>query len=276
MLESILTISITGFIAGFIFAMPIAGPISILIVSNALKGRLHYANRVNLGAAIADILIIFIAVYGVTRLYSWYKPAIPFLFIVGSVFFLILGIKIFRKPVDVEQFEEKSHMTEKIKNKEKNGFYTGFMINILNPTLLMNSLISSFFVISLIAALGLNTGGLEMNINDRVKEFSKIEGTDIQNSIPIDKLEKIRENSGHPHPDRSTKYSPHFQIVISIFYAFFLSMGGLLWFYLLSYMLVRYRKMINMRILTLMIKVFGIFLGLLGIYFGYHGIRSFF
>ena len=51
MLESILTISIAGLLAGFIFSMPIAGPISILITSNALKGRLRYCNLVNLGAS---------------------------------------------------------------------------------------------------------------------------------------------------------------------------------------------------------------------------------
>ena len=39
MIESIITMSIAGFLTGFIFSMPIAGPISIMITSNALKGQ---------------------------------------------------------------------------------------------------------------------------------------------------------------------------------------------------------------------------------------------
>jgi hypothetical protein len=45
MIESIITMSIAGLLAGFIFAMPITGPISILITSNAFKGRLRYCYK---------------------------------------------------------------------------------------------------------------------------------------------------------------------------------------------------------------------------------------
>ena len=62
--ESILTISIAGFLAGFIFSMPIAGPISILITSNALKGRLRYCNLVSIGASIADFAYVFVVFVG--------------------------------------------------------------------------------------------------------------------------------------------------------------------------------------------------------------------
>jgi threonine/homoserine/homoserine lactone efflux protein len=64
--------SIAGLLSGFIFSMPIAGPISILITSNALKGRLSYCNRVNLGASFADFTYVFIAVYGLTNDYPLY------------------------------------------------------------------------------------------------------------------------------------------------------------------------------------------------------------
>ncbi|MCX6326482.1 MAG: LysE family transporter, partial [Bacteroidia bacterium] len=94
MIESIITMSIAGLLAGFIFSMPIAGPISILITSNALKGRLRYCNWVSLGASIADFTYVFIAVFGLTKLYSLYKPAVPYIFSAGSIFFFYLGYKI--------------------------------------------------------------------------------------------------------------------------------------------------------------------------------------
>src|SRR5674536_284082 len=93
--ESIITMSIAGLLAGFIFSMPIAGPISILITSNALKGRLRYCNLVNLGASIADFAYVFIAVYGLTKLYSFYKPIIPYIFSFGSLLLIYLGYKIY-------------------------------------------------------------------------------------------------------------------------------------------------------------------------------------
>ena len=64
MTESIITISVAGLMAGIIFSMPIAGPISILITTNAIKGKASYCNRVNLGAAFGTFTYVFFAVYG--------------------------------------------------------------------------------------------------------------------------------------------------------------------------------------------------------------------
>ena len=74
-------------------------------------------------------------------------------------------------------------MIEKIEKREKGGFYTGLMINFLNPTLFIGSLTSSFFVITLVASLGFHTGGLAGRIDQNVKEISRIEGVVIENSF---------------------------------------------------------------------------------------------
>lgn len=277
MLESIITISITGLIAGFIFAMPIAGPISILIVSNSLKGNSRYSNMINFGAAFADFIYVFIAVYGLTRLYSFYKPAIPYLFLIGSVFFIILGIKVFRTPVDIEHFEGKSHVAEKILNKEKGGLYTGFMVNLLNPTLLINGLASSFFVISFVASLGFNTGGLDLKIQNNVEQINSINGSKIEKvqQPPFDSLKKFEMNNNKKKEHEKVEYPSYFHLLISIAYAFFISLGGIIWFYLLAYFLARYREKIKTVILSGLIKGFGIILCILGLYFGYLGASEF-
>lgn len=276
MLESILTMSLTGLIAGFIFAMPIAGPISILIVSNALKGKLRYSNMINTGAAFADIIYIFIAVYGLTKLYSFYKPAIPYLFLAGSVFFIILGIKIFRTRIDFSHFEEKSQIAEKISG-EKGGLYTGFMVNLLNPTLFISALTSSFFVISFVASFGLNTGGLDLKIRNNVEEINSIEGSgiDTTKSVPFESLKKYHINNVKEAHDAEINYPPSFHFLISIIYALFIAIGGFLWFYMLAYLLARYRAIINIMILSGLIKGFGIILCILGLYFGYLGANHF-
>lgn len=277
MVESIITIAVAGLLAGFIFSMPIAGPISILITSNALKGRLRYCILVSMGSFIADFTYVFIAVFGLTKLYSFYKPAIPYIFAVGSLFFFYLGYRIIRTKIDIENLEDKSHLTEKIQKKEKGAFYTGFMINFLNPTLFIGVLTSSFFVISLIASLGLNTGGLAGKMDQNVKEISKIEGKKVDNSkvLSIEQFDSFQKLKGKGHQQDETIYPSYFHLIISVCYAFFISFGSILWFYLLSFMIVRYRQQINIKIISVFIKSLGIVLCLFGLFFGYMSARMF-
>jgi threonine/homoserine/homoserine lactone efflux protein len=275
MVESIITISIAGLLAGFILSMPIAGPVSILITSNALKGRTQYCNRVILGASIADFTYVFIAVFGLTKLYSLYKPFFPYIFSLGSLFFLMLGYKIFRTKIDIEHLVDKSHLVESYEKKEKGAFYTGFMINFLNPTLFIAVLTSSFFVISLIAALGLNTGGLASKMNQNVKEINSIEGTKIDNSkvLSMPKFNNIQIVKKRDHQPDQTKYPAYFHLIISICYALFLSIGTIFWFYLMTYLLARFRQQINLKVISGFIKSLGIILCIFGLYFGYLAIR---
>lgn len=277
MLESIITISVAGLVAGFIFSMPIAGPISILITSNALKGRLRYCILVSIGASIADFTYVFIAVFGLTKLYSFYKPVIPFIFALGSLFFLYLGYKIIMTKIDIENLEDKSHLTEKIQKKGRGGFFTGFMINFLNPTLFIGVLTSSFFVISLIAALGLQTGGLAGKMDQNLKEISNIEGKKIDNStvLSVEQFNNFEKLTGKEHKQDQTIYPAYFHLVISTFYAFFISIGSIIWLYMLSFMIVRFRQRINIRIIALFIKSLGLILCSFGLFFGYLSARMF-
>jgi threonine/homoserine/homoserine lactone efflux protein len=277
-LESIVTISIAGLLAGFIFSMPIAGPIGILITSSALKGRLRYCNLVSLGASIADFAYVFIAVFGLTRLYSLYKPAMPYIFTVGSIFFLFLGYRIFRTKIDIEHLEDKSHLAEKIRKREKGAFYTGFMINILNPTLFIGVLTSSFFVISLIASLGLPTGGLEGRMDKNVDEISTIEGKKVDNQkvLSLDKFENLQFGKNKDRERDQTIYPAYFHLIISICYAFFLTLGTITWFFLMAFLIVRFRKRINIKVISAFIKSLGIVLSIFGLYFGYLAAGMFF
>jgi threonine/homoserine/homoserine lactone efflux protein len=277
MIESIITMSVAGLLAGFIFSMPIAGPISILVTSNALKGRLRYCNLVNLGASFADFTYVFIAVYGLTKLYSFYKPVIPYIFSFGSILLLYLGYRIFKTKIDIEHLEDKSHITEKIKKKEKGAFYTGFMINFFNPTLFIGWLTSSLLVITLLAAMGFHTGGLAVKIDQNAKEISSIEGSKIENSksLNIQQIEKIQLPKLKNHKGEPTIFPPHFHLIISICFAFFISVGSIIWFYLLAYLIVRFRKRIGINIISVFIKGLGVILCIFGLYFGFQAIRMF-
>lgn len=277
MVESIITMSIAGLLAGFIFSMPIAGPVSILITSNAFKGKLRYCNLVTLGASLADFTYVFIAVFGLTRLYSLYKPAIPYILSAGSLFFFYLGYKIIRTKIDIEHLEDKSHLAEKIKNRDKGAFYTGFMINFLNPTLFIGVLTSSFFVISFAASLGFHTGGLAFKMNQNVKEISNIEGRKLDTStIIVQKFENIQILKNKEREDEQTDFPANFHLLISICYAFFLSVGSIIWFYLMAFLIVRFRQRISIKIITAVISSLGVVLCLFGVYFGYLAVKIIF
>ena len=277
MTEIFFTMSFAGLLAGFIFSMPVAGPISILVTSNALKGRLRCCNLITIGASLADFVYVFIAIFGLTKLYSWYKPAMPYILFAGALFLLYIGYKTIQTNIDPESLKDK-HLTEKFINKDKGAFYTGCMINFLNPTLFIGWLTSSFFMISFIAALGFNTGGLDTIINENVKEINNIEGRKIENSqvfssIPLDKIRAHKRDVIKSDPVRLPK---HFHLLISVCYAFFLSVGSIIWFYLLAFMITRFRNRINLKIVNWIINGLGIVLCSFGIYFGFVAARMLF
>ena len=271
MTESIITISIVGLLAGLIFSMPIAGPISILITTNALKGRSRYCNSVNIGASFATFTYVFFAVFGLTKLFPYYKPAIPYLFSLGAVFLLFLGYKIYRTKIDIDHLEDNSHLSEKIKIKEKGGFYTGCLLNFLNPTLFIGWLTSTFLVISFVSSLGFSTGGLDIFVDQSVKEISTIEGsvTEDLKSLSPDKFEIINITKSKNSADVQADYPSYFHLLISVFYALFISIGSVTWFSILILLIARFRKAINVKILSGFIKIMGVVLCLFGLYFGF-------
>ena len=278
MTESILTISVIGLLAGLIFSMPIAGPISILITTNALKGRLRYCNSVNIGASFATFTYVFFAVYGLAKLYPFYKPAIPYLFSAGSIFLLFLGYKIFRTKIDMEYFTDYSHLNEKIKEKERGGFYTGCIINFLNPTLFIGWLTSTFLVISFVTSLGFNTGGLDIFVDQSVKEISSIEfsvSEDLKD-LSSENVDTIKTPEIIDNHDGQADFPSYSRLVISVFYALFISIGSVIWFLILALLISRFRKVINIKIISGFIHCMGVVLCLFGLYFGYLAARMIF
>lgn len=271
MLESLITISIVGLIVGFIFSMPIAGPISILVTSNALKGRIRYCNLATLGASFADFVYVFAAVYGLTKFYSAYKPFIPYILLVGTFFLLYLGYKIAKTKIDLEHIDDKNKLSGKVK-KERSGFWTGFLLNFLNPTLFLGWLTSSFIIISVVAALGFNTGGLDKSVDHSFETINK-KGDDVElrnktlSYLHIDSTRiKKQESLSTPH------FPKHFPLFLSASYAFFLSLGSIAWFFYLAFLLNKNRHRININTINSIIRALGLVLCVLGLLLGYKAI----
>lgn len=270
MTESLITISIVGFLAGFVFSVPVAGPISILIVSNALKGKFRYSVKAAAGAAFADFFYVFIAMIGITRLYHIYQPAIPYILLAGGLFLIYVAHQVYKSKLNAEEIEKGPVIREKYLNR--GGFRTGFLLNFLNPTLFFGWLTSTFITMSLVTSLGFNMGGLEQSINHTLKMVEQNTMRGIGPATPSETL-SIRlparipsEETQNEHPDSSLQTSRKYHYAISALYAFWLSLGSIFWFYLFAKVIVKSRQKINIQVINHLLKGFGIILGLFSLY----------
>ncbi len=259
MIESIITVLFVGFIAGFIFAMPIAGPISILITSNALKGKLRFCVRTALGASIVEAVYVLVAVYGMTLFFSSYSSWIPYLLIVGSLFLFFVGIKIFSSKLELQNIEETGKKINSSIEENKGGLRTGLIINLTNPSLFFGILTSSFIVLSFASSVGLNTGGLEMMVQENVASMQELTGE------TFDGIDSTFTDTPNLNVDvQHSSYS----LLLSIIYAVSLASGGFVWLYIFTRLLIKYRTKIKLAYLQWIIRglsfvLFGISLYLL-------------
>ena len=265
MLESIITIFVVGLIAGIVFSVPVAGPVSIIIVSKALEGKLRFCQRTAIGAAIVEFVYVFIVVYGIAALYSYYQPFIPYLLIIGAIFVALVGIKIFRRQIDLDSFDATKIITDKIENR--GGMRTGIFMNLTNPSLFIGWLVASFITLSFVSSLGFNTGGLDIILNKNVNSVTEITGTEFE------ELESYNQDS----TDIGTRDvgSSNSIIILSFVFAFSVGLGALIWLDQLARIIIRHRDKINIHVLNRLIQVLGVVLFFIGGYLAYQAVVIF-
>ncbi|MBL1212592.1 MAG: LysE family transporter [Ignavibacteriae bacterium] len=259
MIESIITLTIIGFTAGFIFSIPVAGPINIIITTNALAGKFRYCMRTALGACIMEFFYVLIVVYGITALYALYKPFIPYLLIAGSIILVFVGIKITKTKLDVKNLESKTIMKDKIRNK--GGFRTGVFVNLTNPSLFLGWLISTFIVFSFASSVGLNTGGLDLIVNQNVESLKELTGDDEFEGLNDIDIEETDTKAGEGEKLSS--------ILLAVIYALAVALGSYIWLYVYSKLIVKYRQKFNINLLTKIIQGLGICLIGISFYLAY-------
>jgi len=233
-LESFIVIAVTGFVLGIIMAIPAAGPITVLVVSNALKGRLRYSHRVAYGAAFADFLYPFIAVYAFSNLYNFYESFTPYILGFGAVLLIYIG--------------------------------TGLAINFFNPALFISWLVSSFLAISLVTSFGFDTGGLSNQMSHGIED---VHSSEINHELEEKKLaiEEVLGSIDSSKTVQKTANSHMYILSLSFVYALMVSFGSSLWFYTLGSFVVKKRHLFKTQTINKIIHSLGLFLLVIGIYF---------
>lgn len=264
-MESALTILIMGFAAGFVLSIPVAGPINILITTNALLGKLRYCIRVALGSSVIEFFYVLIIVFGIVSLYEVYKPFVPYILIVGSVILIIVGIKVMRTKFDLTNVNLKEIVRDRIANK--GGFTTGILINVTNPSLFLGWLSSTFVIFSLASSLNLNTGGLDLIVRENLDTIQKMNNQNKVEEKPNNGI--VERFNNHSNPD---ELNP---IVLSLIYAASLSVGSFVWLNFYSRIIVKFRNKLKIGIISWIIRTLGFGLVLIGVFLAYNSIKMF-
>jgi threonine/homoserine/homoserine lactone efflux protein len=123
-----LAICTIAFAIGFVASMPLAGPISVLVVTRAAGREFDGALRIGLGAAIAEGIYAAVAFWGFATLLSRHAIVVPVSHGITAVVLVALGIR----------FIALSPHEKKNRNENKAGnILLGFSISVINPTLLV-------------------------------------------------------------------------------------------------------------------------------------------
>lgn len=265
MLEIILTLFLVGATTGFMYSMPIAGPISIIVVSRAFQGKLRFCLRTALGAAIIESIYVFVVVYGMVTFFELYQPILPYFLFTGALFIIIIGLKIRKQKIDLKSFESGKIITDKHENR--GGLRTGVVINLTNPTLLINWFIASFITLSFVSSVGMNIGGLDMVLNQNIKSVSEITGSDFQQieNSSSDIINKLNKESDE-------KVSA---LTMSLAFAMGVGIGVYIWLFILTKIIIKHREKIKTSILNKLIYGLGVMLILIGLFLGYRSINTF-
>lgn len=137
-----LSLFIKGLIIGFAIAAPV-GPIGVLCIQRSLHDGFRIGLMTGLGAALADGTYGLIAGFGLTALSSLLMTHQFWIRLIGGLFLLYLGIKLFFSPP-----REKS--SGKSDRSSWHALGTSYLLTLTNPATILS-------FVAVFAGLGLGT-----------------------------------------------------------------------------------------------------------------------
>ena len=158
---------LVGVVIGFIGSMPVAGPIALLVLGRGLENRSRNGLWLALGSAIAESVYAYLAFWGfgaVLARYAWIEEASRF---GAAVALVALGVHFYRRR------KQAAAVTAPPTNSgNKRNFVLGFVITLLNPTLIA----TWTFTVTTVYSLGLLTFEADKALPFSLGAFSGIVG----------------------------------------------------------------------------------------------------
>jgi threonine/homoserine/homoserine lactone efflux protein len=125
---------VIGFAFGYIGSMPVAGPISVLVLHLGLAHNSRLAFYVAVGGALAEALYALVAFWGLSTVLASYPVVLPAAKVVGACILLVLGL--------VMLFYRVRGATPAVPAARrarggKRSLVLGFLITAINPSLMV-------------------------------------------------------------------------------------------------------------------------------------------
>lgn len=146
----LLAVCAVAFAFGFIGSMPLAGPISVMVVSRAVQKRFGEALHIGLGAAAAEAAYAGVALWGFTTLLARHPAVDPVSHGVTAVVLCALGVRF-------AVWKPKPRPDRHERHERRGGAVAGFTLSALNPTLLVTWSAAVAFLYSKGLGKGLDT-----------------------------------------------------------------------------------------------------------------------
>lgn len=124
---------LVGIIFGFISAVPIAGPVSVIVFSQGMKGRYDQARWVALGAALLEAAYTFLAFWGFNQLLTKFSSIFILSNAVAAVILAGLGIYFLRSKKMRAPIVESPNISS---TRASRSFLMGAGISAVNPSLI--------------------------------------------------------------------------------------------------------------------------------------------
>jgi len=122
-----------GFAFGYFGSMPVAGPISLLVLHLGLEGAARQGIFVAMGGALAEGGYALLAFWGLTAFLNRYPAVLPASRVVGAALLLALGLVLLLRGPGEPATEE----LPAPRRGSKRSFVAGFLITAVNPTLVV-------------------------------------------------------------------------------------------------------------------------------------------
>lgn len=125
-----LTLALIGFVVGWVGSVPVAGPISALVLTRGIQGRFRAGVFIAIGGGVVEALYAFVAFYGFSTYLADYPIIKPLSSAGGAIVLTVLGITFLRK--QPEEPESKYPVRE----SALRNFLLGAWICAINPALI--------------------------------------------------------------------------------------------------------------------------------------------
>ena len=124
-----LVTALVGFLFGFVGAMPVAGPIAVLVFTRGVEGRFRSGLFIAVGASMSEQFYACLAFWGFSTFLARYEWVVPVSRALAAAILAALGLVLARH-------RGGAHAESPARENAAGSFFLGFSICALNPTFL--------------------------------------------------------------------------------------------------------------------------------------------